>query len=74
MDLTKAQRLLLKIQAFIDNGNGNDISRLEKDLMKSYIIQLYDFKNMNLRRCMYLNLRSLSHLSLSRKNLFTTNR
>ena len=42
MDLTKAQRLLLKIQAFIDNGNGNDISRLEKDLMKSYIIQLYD--------------------------------
>lgn len=42
MDLTKAQRLLLKIQAFIDNGNGNDLSRLEKDLMKSYIIQLYD--------------------------------
>lgn len=42
MDLTKAQRLLLKIQAFIDNGNGSEISRLEKDLMKSYIIQLYD--------------------------------
>lgn len=45
MDLTKAQRLLLKIQAFMDNGNGNDISRLEKDLMKSYIIQLYDAVN-----------------------------
>lgn len=42
MDLTKAQRLLLKVQAFIDNGNGNELSRLEKDLMKSYIIQLYD--------------------------------
>jgi hypothetical protein len=42
MDLTKAQRLLIKIQAFLDNGNGNEISRLEKDLMKSYIIQLYD--------------------------------
>ncbi len=42
MDLTKAQRLLLKIQAFTDNGNGSELSRLEKDLMKSYIIQLYD--------------------------------
>jgi hypothetical protein len=42
MDLTKAQRLLMKIQAFLDNGNGNEISRLEKDLLKSYIIQLYD--------------------------------
>lgn len=42
MDLTKAQRLLLKIQAFMDNGNGSELSRLEKDLMKSYIIQLYD--------------------------------
>jgi hypothetical protein len=42
MDFTKAQRLLLKIQAFMDNGNGSEISRLEKDLMKSYIIQLYD--------------------------------
>jgi hypothetical protein len=42
MDITKAQRLLLKIQAFTDNGNGSEISRLEKDLMKSYIIQLYD--------------------------------
>lgn len=42
MDLTKAQRLLVKIQAFMDNGNGSELSRLEKDLMKSYIIQLYD--------------------------------
>jgi hypothetical protein len=42
MDLTRAQRLLIKIQAFLDTGNGNDLSRLEKDLMKSYIIQLYD--------------------------------
>lgn len=42
MDLTKAQRLLIKIQAFLDNGNGNEISRLERDLLKSYIIQLYD--------------------------------
>jgi hypothetical protein len=42
MDLTKAQRLLIKIQAFLDTGNGNELSRLEKDLMKSYILQLYD--------------------------------
>ncbi len=42
MNLTRAQRLLIKIQAFLDTGNGNELSRLEKDLMKSYIIQLYD--------------------------------
>lgn len=42
MDLVKARRLLLKIQAFIDNGNGHELSRLEKDLMKSYVLQLYD--------------------------------
>lgn len=42
MDLTKAQRLLVKIQAFLDNGNNNEISRLERDLLKSYIVQLYD--------------------------------
>lgn len=41
MDLTKAQRLIHKIQAFLDNGNG-ELSRLEKDLIKSYILQLYD--------------------------------
>ncbi len=42
MDQTKAQRLLHKIQAFLDNGNGQELSRLEKDLIKSYIVQLYD--------------------------------
>lgn len=42
MDLTKAQYLLLKIQTFLEMGHGNELSRLEKDLMKSYIIQLYD--------------------------------
>lgn len=42
MDLTKAQRLLIKIQTFLDNGNGNDLSRLERDLLKTYIQQLYD--------------------------------
>ncbi len=29
----------------MDNGNGSELSRLEKDLMKSYIIQLYDAVN-----------------------------
>ncbi|MGB3080749.1 MAG: hypothetical protein WBB31_16830 [Saprospiraceae bacterium] len=42
MDLKKAQRLITKLQTFLDNGNAQDISRLEKDLIKSYIIQLYD--------------------------------
>lgn len=42
MDLTKAQRLLNKIQAFLDNGNGHELSRLEKDLIKSYVLQLYE--------------------------------
>lgn len=42
MDLTKAQRLLNKIQAFLDNGNGHELSRLEKDLLKSYVQQLYE--------------------------------
>jgi hypothetical protein len=42
MDLKKAQRLLHKIEAFLDNGNAQDLSRLEKDLIKSYVIQLYD--------------------------------
>lgn len=41
MDLAKAQRLLNKIQAFID-GNGHELSRLEKDLIKSYVQQLYE--------------------------------
>jgi hypothetical protein len=42
MDLKKAQRLLTKIEAFVDNGNAQELSRLEKDLLKSYVIQLYD--------------------------------
>ncbi len=42
MNLNKANRLLLKIQAFLDQENGHALSRLEKDLMKSYILQLYD--------------------------------
>lgn len=42
MDFKKAQRLLTKIEAFLDNGNPQDLSRLEKDLMRSYVIQLYE--------------------------------
>jgi hypothetical protein len=42
MDLKKAQLLLHKIEAFLDNGRSQNLSRLEKDLMKSYIVQLYD--------------------------------
>ena len=42
MDLNRAQHLLTKIQAFLENGNGKALSRLETDLVKSYVIQLYD--------------------------------
>jgi len=42
MDIKKAQRLLNKIEAFLDNGNAQGLSRLEKDLIKTYIVQLYD--------------------------------
>jgi len=42
MDLTKAQRLLTKIGALLDHGNAQELSRLEKDLIKTYILQLYD--------------------------------
>ena len=42
MDLNRAQHLITKIQSFLENGNGNALSRLEKDLLKSYVIQLYD--------------------------------
>ncbi|HZV68803.1 MAG TPA: hypothetical protein VFG10_04635 [Saprospiraceae bacterium] len=42
MDIKKAQRLINKIQAFLDNGNAQDLSRLEKDLIKSYVTQLYE--------------------------------
>lgn len=42
MDITKAQRLLVKIQTFLDNAPAQGVSRLERDLVKSYIQQLYD--------------------------------
>ena len=42
MDIKKAHRLLTKIQAFLDDGHGQELSRLEKDLIKSYVQQLYD--------------------------------
>ena len=42
MELQKAQRLLHKIQALLEPNSGHDLSRLEKDLLKSYIVQLYD--------------------------------
>ena len=45
MDYKKAQRLLSKIEALLDNGNSQNLSRLEKDLLKSYIVQLYDMAN-----------------------------
>lgn len=39
MDLNKAQQLITKLQALLDQNSG---SRLEKDLMKSYTVQLYE--------------------------------
>lgn len=42
MNTNLAQRLLHKIQSLLDDGQGQGISRLEKDLLKSYIQQLYD--------------------------------
>ena len=42
MELQKAQRLLHKIQALLEPNSGHDLSRLEKDLLKSYIVQLYE--------------------------------
>lgn len=42
MDLIRAQHLLIKIQAFLENGNAHTLSRLEKDLVKSYLLQLYE--------------------------------
>ena len=42
MEVHKAQRLLHKIQALLETNPGHDLSRLEKDLLKSYILQLYD--------------------------------
>lgn len=42
MEVHKAQRLLHKIQALLENNPNHELSRLEKDLLKSYILQLYD--------------------------------
>jgi hypothetical protein len=42
MEVHKAQRLLHKIQALLENNPSHELSRLEKDLLKSYILQLYD--------------------------------
>ncbi|HJW31587.1 MAG TPA: hypothetical protein VJ508_20320, partial [Saprospiraceae bacterium] len=42
MDRIKSQRLLLKIQALLETNAGQELSRLEKDLLKSYILQLYE--------------------------------
>jgi hypothetical protein len=42
MDVNKAKRLITKIQSFLDHEPGQELSRLERDLLKSYIQQLYD--------------------------------
>jgi len=42
MDKIKARRLLLKIQTFLEPEAQQELSRLEKDLIKSYILQLYE--------------------------------
>lgn len=42
MDINKAKRLITKIQSFIDHEPSQELSRLERDLLKSYIQQLYD--------------------------------
>ena len=42
MDIQKARRFLLKIQTLMDQESQQELSRLEKDLLKSYVIQLYE--------------------------------
>jgi len=42
MDLQKAHRFLLKIQTLLEQDPKQELSRLEKDLVKSYIQQLYE--------------------------------
>jgi len=42
MDIQKARRFLLKIQTLMEQESQQDLSRLEKDLLKSYVIQLYE--------------------------------
>jgi hypothetical protein len=45
MDANKAKRLITKIQSFLDHDPGQELSRLERDLLKTYIQQLYDVVN-----------------------------
>jgi hypothetical protein len=45
MDLQKARRFLLKIQALLENDSEQEMSRLERDLVRSYIMQLYEAVN-----------------------------
>lgn len=42
MDTQKALRLINKIQALLEPNATPELSRLEKDLLKSYILQLYE--------------------------------
>ena len=42
MDTQKARRFILKIQTLLDQESQQELSRLEKDLLKSYIQQLYE--------------------------------
>ena len=42
MDIQKARRFILKIQTLMDQESQQELSRLEKDLLKSYIVQLYE--------------------------------
>lgn len=42
MDIQKARRFILKIQTLMDQESQQELSRLEKDLLKSYTIQLYE--------------------------------
>jgi hypothetical protein len=42
MDIQKARRFILKIQTLMDQESQQELSRLEKDLLKSYVMQLYE--------------------------------
>ena len=42
MDTAQAQHLITRIQALIDQRQGAELSRLELDLVKSYVVKLYD--------------------------------
>ncbi len=45
MNLQKARRFLLKIQTLLEQESQQELSRLEKDLVKSYVLQLYEAVN-----------------------------